>query len=135
MNSRLLGTLIVGLVGAIVGSFSMMLYASTHFAGVAGPNNQPPSLAAAPLGSGGDDEQRIISAVKRVEPSVVALNVTVNGQQVVPMDPFAQFFGGQSPQRIQHFRAQASGSGFVYSRSGSSGLIVTNAHVVNPPSA
>jgi serine protease Do len=134
MNSRLLGTAMVGLVGAIVGSFSMMLYASTHFAGVAGPNNQPPALSAAPLYSGGGDQERIISAVKRVEPSVVALVVTVNGQQVVPMDPFSQFFGGQqSPQRIQRYKAQASGSGFVFSRSGSSALIVTNAHVVNPP--
>jgi S1-C subfamily serine protease len=123
----------VGLVGAIAGSFSMMLYASTHFAGVAGPNNQPPPLSAAPLSSGESDQSRIVSAVKRVEPSVVALNVTVNGQQVVPIDPFAQFFGGQSGTRIQKFKAQASGSGFVYSRTGTSGLIVTNAHVVNPP--
>src|ERR1700722_17664153 len=108
MNSRLLGTAMVGLVGAILGSFSMMLYASTHFAGVAGPDNQPPALSAAPLSSGESDQARIITAVKRVEPSVVALNVTVNGQQVVPLDPFAQFFGGQSPSRIQKFKAQAS---------------------------
>src|SRR5579864_5932772 len=113
MNSRLLGTAINGPVRAVIGNFLMMLYASTHFAGVAGPNNQPPQLSAAPLYSGGSDQDRIISAVKRVEPSVVALNVTVNGQQVVPMDPFSQFFGGQSPQRIQHFRGTASGSGFV----------------------
>jgi len=136
MNSRLLGTAIIGLVGAVIGSFSMMLYASTHFAGVAGPDHQPPSLSAAPLYSGGSDQDRIISAVKRVEPSVVALVVTVNGQQVVPPDPFSQFFGGgngPTAPRVQHFHAQASGSGFVFSRSGSSGLIVTNAHVVSPP--
>jgi serine protease Do len=134
MNSRILGTAIVGLIGAIVGSFSMMLYASTHFAGVAGTNNQPPALSAAPLAYGGSDQDRIVSAVKRVSPSVVALNVTVNGQQVVPIDPFSQFFGGQqSPQRMQPFRARASGSGFIYQRSGSSALIVTNAHVVTPP--
>lgn len=134
MNSRIFGTAIVGLVGAIVGSFSMMLYASTHFAGVSGPNNQPPSLSAAPLAYGASDQDRIVSAVKRVSPSVVALNVTVNGQQVVPIDPFSQFFGGQqSPQRVQPFRARASGSGFIYQRSGSSALIVTNSHVVTPP--
>jgi serine protease Do len=133
MNPRILGTAIVGLAGAVIGSFSMMLYASTHFAGVAGPNNQPPSLNAAPLNYGGSDQDRIVSAVKRVSPSVVALNVTVNGQQVVPLDPFSQFFGGQSPQRVEPFRARASGSGFIYERSGSSALIVTNAHVVTPP--
>ncbi|MBD5633468.1 MAG: hypothetical protein IAI49_03215, partial [Candidatus Eremiobacteraeota bacterium] len=111
----------IGLVGAIIGSFSMMLFASTHFAGVAGPNNSPPSVIAAPLSaSGGSDQERIISAVKRVAPSVVALNVSVNGQQVVPTDPFAQFFGQQSPSRVQKFKARASGSGFVYSRTANS---------------
>jgi S1-C subfamily serine protease len=132
---RILPTLIVGLVGAIVGSFSMMLYASTHFAGVAGPGNTPPQAYAAPLMSGADDQNRIISAVKRVEPSVVALNVTVNGQQVLPVDPFVQFFG-QGQQQVpqyQHYRARASGSGFVYSRTDNGGVIVTNAHVVRPP--
>jgi S1-C subfamily serine protease len=134
MKMRILPALIVGLVGAIVGSFSMMLFASTHFAGVAGPNNSPPAVSAAALPAAGiSDQDRIISAVKRVAPSVVALNVSVNGQQVVPSDPFAQFFGQQSPSRVQHFKARASGSGFVYSRSGDSALIVTNAHVVRPP--
>jgi len=131
---RILPTAMVGLVGAIIGSFSMMLYASTHFSGVAGPGNTPPSLGAAPLpASGGDDQARIISAVRRVAPSVVALNVTVNGQQIVPLDPFAQFFGQQGPERVQSFKARASGSGFVYSRTDNGGLIVTNAHVVQPP--
>ena len=130
---RVLPTLIVGLIGAIVGSFSMMLYASTHFAGVAGPGGTPPSVYAAPLGgSSADDQNHIVSAVKRVAPSVVALNVTVNGQQMVPLDPFMQFFG-QQPGRVQRFQARASGSGFVYSRTDNGGLIVTNAHVVRPP--
>jgi S1-C subfamily serine protease len=132
---RILPTLIVGLVGAIIGSFSMMLFASTHFTGVAGPGNTPPNVSAAPL-SAGSDQDRIVSAVKRVAPSVVALNVTVNGQQVIPVDPFSQFFGGgqQMPGRVERFKARASGSGFVYSRTGDSALIVTNAHVVRPPS-
>jgi len=132
---RILPTLIVGLVGAIIGSFSMMLFASTHFTGVAGPGNSPPYVSAAPL-SAGSDQDRIVGAVKRVAPSVVALNVTVNGQQVVPVDPFSQFFGGgqQMPGRVERFKARASGSGFVYSRSGDSAMIVTNAHVVRPPS-
>jgi hypothetical protein len=49
---RILPTLIVGLIGAIIGSFSMMLFASTHFAGVAGPGNTPPVVSAAPLSAG-----------------------------------------------------------------------------------
>ena len=132
-NFRIFPTLVVGLIGAIIGSFSMMLFASTHFVGVAGPGNTPPSVSAAPLTTGGSDQDRIIGAVKRVAPSVVAINVSVNGQQMVPSDPFAQFFGQQSPGHVQRFKARASGSGFIFSRSGDSATIVTNAHVVRPP--
>ena len=73
MKSRFFGTAVVGLVGAIVGSFSMMLFASTHFANIAGPNNTPPAASAAPLTvTGTSDQDRIVNAVKHVQPAVVA---------------------------------------------------------------
>ncbi|MGB6062330.1 MAG: trypsin-like peptidase domain-containing protein [Candidatus Aquilonibacter sp.] len=131
MKNRLLPTVIVGLSGAIIGSFVMMLYASTHFTNIAGPNHTPPAVAAAPL-NGVSDQDRIVSAVKRTKASVVAITETINGQQVVPIDPMIQqFFGQQGPGIVQHYKGQASGSGFVYDNKGD---IVTNAHVVNPPS-
>jgi len=131
VKNRFLPTVIVGLVGAIIGSFVMMLYASTHFPDIAGPNHTPPAVAAAPL-TGVSDQDRIVSAVKRTKASVVAITEQVNGQEVVPIDPLIQqFFGQQGPGVVQHYKGQASGSGFVYDDRGD---IVTNAHVVNPPS-
>jgi serine protease Do len=131
VNKRFLPTLIVGLVGAVVGSFLMMLYASSHFGGSTGPDRTPPAVAAVPL-SGVSDQDRIVSAVKRTKSSVVAIVEDINGQQYVPADPFfQQFFGQQSPGTVQRYRGQASGSGFVLD---SQGDIVTNAHVVQPQS-
>lgn len=131
MKNRLMPTAIVALVGAIVGAFVMMLYASTHFSNVAGPNGTPPAVSAAPLTSGGSDQDRIINAVKRTKPSVVSISVTVNGKQYIPVDPLLQqFFGQQGPGVVQPFHGKASGSGFVFDDKGD---IVTNAHVVRPP--
>lgn len=130
MKSRVLPTLIIGLVGAVIGSFLMMLYASSHFGGATGPDRTPPAVAAVPL-SGVSDQDRIVSAVKRTKSSVVAITEQVNGQEVVPADPFfQQFFGGQGPNIAQPYRAEASGSGFVIDDRGD---IVTNAHVLEPP--
>ena len=52
------------------------------------------AVAAAPL-NGVSDQDRIVSAVKRTKASVVAITETINGQQVVPIDPMIQQFFGQ----------------------------------------
>ncbi len=130
-KNRILPTLIVGLVGAVIGSFLMMLYASSQFGNATGPNRTPPAVAAVPL-NGVSDQDRIVSAVKRTKSSVVAITEQVNGQEVIPTDPFfQQFFGGQGPNIVQPYHGEASGSGFVID---SNGDIVTNAHVLQPPS-
>jgi len=99
----------------------MMMYAGTRAANTVAVRDVIPSVSAAPLASGGSDQERITAAVRRTLPSVVAINVTINGVEQVPVDPFGQFY-----QNVP-FRVPASGSGFVIS---SNGLIVTNAHVV-----
>jgi serine protease Do len=130
VNNRLMPTAIIALVGAVVGAFIMMLYASTHFSNVAGPGNTPPAVSAAPLYSGGSDQDRIVNAVKRTKPSVVSIDVSVNGKQYIPVDPFLQqFFGQAGPGVEQPYRERGSGSGFVYDDKGD---IVTNAHVARP---
>jgi S1-C subfamily serine protease len=129
VKNRVLPTLIVGLAGAVIGSFLMMLYAGTHMNAGAGPSGTPPAIAAVPL-NGVSDQDRIVSAVKRTKSSVVAITETINGQEVVPQDPaFQQFFGQGGPSQIQRFQGEASGSGFVIDDKGD---IVTNAHVVSP---
>src|SRR6185503_7348914 len=97
LKNRVLPTVIVALVGAIVGSFLMMLYASTHFSGVAGPNNTPPAVSAEAL-TGVSDQDRIVTAVKRTKASVVAIQV--NGSQYIQLDPMSQMmYGRQGVER------------------------------------
>ncbi len=131
VQNRILPTLIIGLVGAVIGSFLMLLYSSSHLGGATGADRTPAAVAAVPL-SGVSDQDRIVSAVKRTKGSVVAITEEVNGQEVIPADPFfQQFFGGQGPNIVQPYRGEASGSGFVIDNNGD---IVTNAHVLQPPS-
>src|SRR5579863_835559 len=126
MLKRAIPTLIVALIGAVAGSFLMMLYSSSHFGGT-NPGQTPPAIAAVPL-SGVSDQDRIVSAVKRTKSSVVAIVEEINGQQYVPADPFfQQFFGQQGPGTVQQYKGEASGSGFVLDDQGD---ILTNAHVI-----
>jgi S1-C subfamily serine protease len=112
---RLIAPLLAGLLGGAGGS-AFLLHTT---------NVTVPSVA---MAAGEDDQSRIVETVKHVEPSVVALDVVVNGKQIVPSDPLSQFFGGRSGEQLVPFHAKASGSGFVISKDG---LIATADHVVH----
>ena len=76
----------------------------------------------------GDDQTRIIAAVDKDLPSVVALDVIANGTELVPENPLALLLGRPGAERIRRFHERASGSGFVYD---GKGLILTDDHVVH----
>ena len=95
----------------------------------------PPQSAAQTVGSRAEqataaiDVSRrtaITAAVARVAPTVVTVQTEV--LQRVAADPFEQFFGGRSAQRLQ----SGIGSGFFVR---ADGVIVTNAHVVSGASS
>ena len=99
---RFIPTLLIALIGAIVGSLAVMFFTGGHLGDTAQGTVTPTTVSAAPLGGGGSDQDRIVSAVKRVSPSVVSLFVTINGERYVPSDPFSQ--GAPRVQRYKRAR-------------------------------
>ncbi|MBV8082403.1 MAG: trypsin-like peptidase domain-containing protein [Candidatus Eremiobacteraeota bacterium] len=129
MNSSTRTSLLVGLIGVLVGAALVTNWQSLTAAHKPAAVAPVASVAyAAPLHSD-DLEQRIIEAVKHTEPSVVLIRSTLHGQQI---DPFSQFFGdqGSGGGASEPFIAHASGSGFIFRKDGDTAYVATNAHVV-----
>ncbi len=112
-----LGTLIVA-VGLVLAGANLFPVVSAQ-SSTTPSGSQPSALL--------QNEQNTVNIVNTYGPSVVAINVTVQGQRVNPFQQqgvppqFRQFLP-QQPQVIQ-----AAGSGFVID---SQGQIITNFHVV-----
>ncbi len=130
-----LGFLLTGLLGVLVGAL-VVACTTGHFLNSNAAGQASNVASASPLrGASGDLQQRIIDTVKRTEPSVVLIQSTVHGQQIMSPfgnDPFfRQFFGDQGPGDVARpFTAKASGSGFIIKREGNSATVATNAHVI-----
>src|SRR5580704_119095 len=106
-----IGFVLTGILGVLIGACGSGKLLSTA-------SSQTNSVAAAASLRGvvnPDLEQRIITAVKQAEPSVVLIKSTVHGVQQYPFgnDPFFKQFFGQG-QGAQPYTAHASGSGFIY---------------------
>ncbi len=91
----------------------------------AAPEARLPALPAGPNPTGSN---LIADLVERAGPAVVNIDtITRERRPALMLDPFQDFFGGQSPFGTQEHVQKGVGSGFIID---GSGVIVTNNHVI-----
>ncbi|HKJ92424.1 MAG TPA: trypsin-like peptidase domain-containing protein, partial [Longimicrobiales bacterium] len=116
-------------IGTLAVAAGLVLAGTTLFPSVSAQSASSSASSSTQQSALLQDEQNTVNIVKQYGPSVVAVNVTVQGQRVNP-------FQGQNvppqfqpfiPQQPQQQTLQATGSGFVIDPQGQ---IITNYHVV-----
>ncbi len=149
-TSSLVVTVIVSLLCGALGGAAVLLWGGTVLQGIPGAGTL---LINRPLGSTVkvQEESATADVVKKVSPSVVSIIISKDLSKVYnntgpmpfdnffgPESPFNFFFGGsqlpqQQPQAPQGKQEIGGGTGFVVETS--SGLILTNRHVVSDTEA
>jgi S1-C subfamily serine protease len=109
------------------------------------PTLESPAMANAPAASSksilaGANTNFITQVVDKVGPAVVRINASTtvavdSGTDEIDNPYFRRFFGNRAPQpgsgSTERQIRQGTGSGFIVSSNGSTGQIMTNAHVVS----
>jgi serine protease Do len=114
-------TLLVGLIGVLVGAGLVWMLVSKQIAGAGGAPGTPGEVPARQVST--SSENAIVSAVRNVGPAVVKVSTEIRPTESEAQKMLRQFFRLPQP-----FPKEGEGSGVIID--GDKGYVLTNAHVV-----